>query len=133
LPIARLLEGGQLHIVDIQQRMLDHTMRRAGDAGISNLQPTRADAQALPYPDATFDGAFTISTLGEIPDSDRALAELARVLKPTGRLVVGELFADPHMIMFGSLRERGERLGLRTERRLGGLLGYFALLRPASS
>jgi ubiquinone/menaquinone biosynthesis C-methylase UbiE len=132
LAVAQRLPGGSLAIADIQQRMLDHTMRRAAEAGIANIEPTCADAQALPYADGTFDGAFTITTLGEVPDPDRALGELARVLKPSARLVVGELFGDPHMVTFGLLRERAQRAGLRVERRLGGPLGYFALLRPTA-
>jgi len=131
LPVAERIDGGRLSIADIQQEMLDHTMRRAAQAGIDNIEPTRADAQALPYPDDTFDGAFTVTTLGEVPEPDQALRELARVVKPSGRVVVGELFGDPHMVTFGSLRERAARSGLRVDRRLGGPLGYFALLRPA--
>jgi ubiquinone/menaquinone biosynthesis C-methylase UbiE len=133
LPVARRLGGGRLFIADIQQQMLDHTMRRAADAGISNVEPAWADAQALPYADGYFDGAFTVTTLGEVPDPDLALRELARVLKPSGRLVVGELFGDPHMVTFDSLRDRASRSGLLAERRLGGPLGYFALLRPELS
>jgi ubiquinone/menaquinone biosynthesis C-methylase UbiE len=132
LPVAERVDGGRLCIADIQQEMLDHTVRRAGEAGIGNIEPARADAQSLPYPDDSFDGAFTVTTLGEVPDPDKALRELARVLKPSGRLIVGELFGDPHMVTFGSLRERAERTGLRVERRLGGPLGYFALLRPVA-
>jgi hypothetical protein len=63
--------------------------------------------------------------LGEIPGQDLALRELARVIRPGGRLVVGELFGDPHWVRFGALRERAERAGLRFERRVGGPLGYF--------
>jgi ubiquinone/menaquinone biosynthesis C-methylase UbiE len=133
LPVARRLDGGRLFIADIQQQMLDHTMRRAADAGISNVEPALADAQSLPYANGYFDGAFTVTTLGEVPDPDRALSELARVLDPSGRLVVGELFGDPHMVTFGSLRDRASRTGLRVEGRLGGPLGYFALLRPKAS
>jgi ubiquinone/menaquinone biosynthesis C-methylase UbiE len=129
LPVAQRLDGGQLFIADIQQQMLDHTMRRAADAGISNVEPALADAQSLPYADGFFDGAFTVTALGEVPDPDQALRELARVLRPSGRLVVGELFGDPHMVTFRSLRDRASRTGLRVERRLGGPLGYFALLR----
>jgi ubiquinone/menaquinone biosynthesis C-methylase UbiE len=105
-------------------------MHRATEAGVANIEPARADAQALPYANGTFDGAFTVTTLGEVPDPDQALRELARVLRPSGRLVVGELFGDPHMVTFGSLRARAERTGFGIDRRLGGPLGYFALLRP---
>jgi SAM-dependent methyltransferase len=129
LLVAQALQPGSLHILDVQQEMLDHTLRRAREKGIDNIQPTRADAQVLPFPDATFGGAFMVAALGEIPDPDAALRELARVLKPGGRLVVGELFGDPHMVTFGALKKRAQVAGLELERRTGGPLGYFALLR----
>ena len=90
--------GGRLDIFDLQQEMLDHTMRRAGERGLTNITATQGDAQELPYPDASFDATHLITVLGEIPDQDAALRELARVLKPGGRLVVGELFGDPHWV-----------------------------------
>jgi ubiquinone/menaquinone biosynthesis C-methylase UbiE len=130
LPVARQLYGGRLCIVDIQQEMLDHTMRRAQEAAIDNVKPTAADAQALPFPDETFDAAYTVTTLGEVPNPDQALRELVRVLKPAGRLVVGELLlGDPHMVTFSGLRELADGAGLRIEQRIGSFLGYFALLR----
>ena len=126
----RLQPGGTLDVFDLQQEMLDHTLRRAQEQGITNVTPTQGDARELPYPDATFDGAFLVAVLGEIPDQGRALQELARVLKPTGRLVVGELFGDPHMVRLSALRERGGRAGLHFERRIGPPFGYFARLSP---
>ncbi len=122
----QLAPDGTLDILDIQQQMLDHTMRRAGERGITNIVPTQGDAVVLPYPDDTFDAAYITVTLGEIPDQKAALRELRRVLKPGGRLVVGEIFGDPHMVTFGSLRARAEEAGLRFEQRLGGRLAYFA-------
>jgi ubiquinone/menaquinone biosynthesis C-methylase UbiE len=118
-----------LHLLDVQQEMLDHTMRRARAAGLDNLEPRHGDARDLPYPDATFDGVFLVAVLGEVPDQDSALRELCRVLKPGGRIVVGELAGDPHMVTAGTLRGRAERAGLRFERRVGPPFGYFGVLR----
>lgn len=124
-----VLPGGRIDIFDIQPEMLEHTMRRARERGIDNIVATEGDAQSLPYPDATFDGAHLTAVLGEIPDQDAALRELARVLRPGGRLVVGELFGDPHWVSPVKLRRRAEAAGLRFERRSGSPLGCFALLR----
>jgi ubiquinone/menaquinone biosynthesis C-methylase UbiE len=124
--------GGTLDVLDVQQEMLDHTLRRARERGIENIAATRGDARSLPYADATFDAAYLVTVLGEIPDQDAALRELARVLRPGGRLVVGELFGDPHWVCPSRLDERAERAGLAHERRLGSPLGYFARFgRPA--
>lgn len=122
---------GTLDVLDVQQEMLDHTSRRARGLGLENVVTARGDASALPYADGSFDAAYLALVLGEVPDQDAALRELRRVLKPGGRLVVGELFPDPHMVPFGALRERAEAAGLRFERRVGGRAGYFvAFLAP---
>jgi ubiquinone/menaquinone biosynthesis C-methylase UbiE len=118
--------GGQLDILDVQQEMLDHTMRRASERALTNITSTRGDARRLPYSDATFDAAVLTTVLGEVPDQDIALRELARVLKPGGRLVVGELFGDPHWVSPRRLRRRAEAAGLTFDRRSGTPLGYFA-------
>ena len=122
----QIAPDGVLDILDVQQEMLDHTMRKASERHITNIVPTQGDAQELPYPDATFDAAYMTVTLGEVPDQDAALRELRRVLKPSGRLVVGEIFGDPHMVSFGSLRAAAEVAGLQFEQRLGKRVAYFA-------
>jgi SAM-dependent methyltransferase len=129
---ARWLEpDGTLEVLDIQQEMLDHTMRRAQALSISNILPTRGDAQALPYPDGRFDAAYLVATLGEVPDKERALHDLGRVLKPGGRLVVGESQPDPHMVSFDKLRMLADVAGLSNECRVGGRFGYLASFRAS--
>jgi SAM-dependent methyltransferase len=117
---------GRLDILDLQQEMLDHTMGRAGEAGLANVTPTQADATTTPYEDGTFDAAYLVAVLGEIPDQDAAVRELSRVLKPGGRLVVGELLGDPHYVRLAPLRLRASGVGLAYSRRVGNALGYFA-------
>ena len=120
---------GEVDILDLQQEMLDHTLRRAGERGLANVTPTQSDARSMPYEDGTFDAAYLVTVLGEIPDQDSAIRELARVLKPGGSLVVGELVGDPHYVRLGPMRLRASGAGLAYERRAGNALGYFARFR----
>jgi ubiquinone/menaquinone biosynthesis C-methylase UbiE len=129
----RLVDGGALHIFDLQREMLDHTVNKAGAAGLCNVHPQQGDARSLPYPDDLFDGAYLVAVLGEIPDQRAALLELRRVVKPAGRVVVGELFGDPHMVTAGSLRRLSANVGLELERRVGPPFGYFGVLRRSSA
>ena len=117
---------GTLDVFDIQQEMLDHTMRQVGERGLANVTATQGDARSLPYGDDTIDAVVLTTVLGEIPDQQAALAEIARVLRPGGRLVVGEVAFDPHFVTPAALRDRAEAAGLRLERRSGPALGYFA-------
>jgi demethylmenaquinone methyltransferase/2-methoxy-6-polyprenyl-1,4-benzoquinol methylase len=74
---------------DINESMLRRGRDRLLDAGV--LAPSLvADAQALPLPDASFDVVSVAFGLRNMTDKTKALAEMARVLKPGGRLLVLE-------------------------------------------
>jgi len=131
LPVASsLAPGGTLDVLDMQQQMLDDVIRKARQAGINNITARQGDAQRLPYADGTFDGAYLVGVLGEVPDEQAALRELRRVLKPTGRLVVGEVAFDPDFVTFGSLKQRTGAAGFAFERKLGISVSYLARFRP---
>jgi SAM-dependent methyltransferase len=129
LEVASRLDGGRLAVFDLQREFLDYVTRVAGERGIANVDPTQGDARSLPYGDSSFDAAFFVTVLGEIPDQDAALRELHRVLRPGGRVVVGETMFDPHYVSFDRLCGRAREAGFVVERKLGGRLAYFALLR----
>ena len=121
-----LWEEGELDILDVQQEMLDHTIQRARERGLTNITPRLGDATGMPYDDDSFEAAYLVTVLGEVPDQDAALRELTRVLKPGGRLVVGEVMGDPHYVPLKRMRLRAAAAGLAFERRLGNVLGFFA-------
>jgi arsenite methyltransferase len=60
-----------------------------GDAsGVRAIEAITADAQELPFPEDSFDAVLTVNVLEAVPDRPRALAEMRRVLKPGGRILV---------------------------------------------
>ncbi len=123
--------GGRLELFDLQQEFLDHVMRAAAERDLINLVPTQGDATDLPYDDASIDAVILTAVLGEIPDREAALREIHRVLKPAGRLVVGELFGDPHFTSRKSLEKLGAEANLKLTEASGPRLGYFARLNPS--
>lgn len=96
IPAARLVEpGGSIVAVDIQPAMIAAVERKARQSGLTNVETRVAGAYELPLDDGSIDRAFLVTVLGEIPDRQRALAELRRVLKPDGILSITEQFMDP--------------------------------------
>jgi ubiquinone/menaquinone biosynthesis C-methylase UbiE len=87
--------GGMLVAVDIQPRMIAAVEEKAREAGVTNVETHVASAYDLPLDDGTIDRAFLVTVLPEIPDRQRALVELRRVLKPGGVLSITEEFLDP--------------------------------------
>ena len=131
LPIAAALRpDGVLDVLDVQQEMLDDLMRRAARSHLTNVVPQQGDAQHLPYPDASFDAAYLISVLGEIPDAPAALSELRRVLKPGARLLMGEVLIDPDFISLPTLKAMAGAAGFTLERQSGPRFAYAAVFRP---
>jgi ubiquinone/menaquinone biosynthesis C-methylase UbiE len=70
---------------DISQGMLDQLQRSAGEMGLE-VKTARCDAQALPFPDDSFDLVFGHAVLHHLPDLDAAFREFRRVLRPGGRV-----------------------------------------------
>ncbi|MET9817329.1 MULTISPECIES: class I SAM-dependent methyltransferase [unclassified Streptomyces] len=79
--------GARLTGIEWSPKMLAIARRRAADLGrAADLR--EADAQALPFSDACFDTVVSTLSLCAIPDDRRAVAEMVRVLKPGGRLLL---------------------------------------------
>jgi SAM-dependent methyltransferase len=66
----------------------DGTAGRAGDGTAARYEVVRGDLTALPFPDASVDRVMASEVLEHIPDDVTAMAEIARVLRPGGRVAV---------------------------------------------
>ncbi len=85
----RVAPGGEVWLADVNLRMLARGRDRLLDAG--TLAPAvQCDAERLPFPDGHFDLVTVAFGLRNMTHKDAALAEMARTLKPGGRLVVLE-------------------------------------------
>jgi len=124
---------GRIEIFDLQQEFLDHTATRAAGRGLANVIATQGDATELPYEDDSMDAVVLTAVLGEIPDSHTALRQIERVLKPSGRLIVGELFGDPHFTTQSSLKRQAAAAGLAWSEHSGNWFAYFARLSSAGA
>ena len=83
LSVALAERGHRIDAVDASEEMIRLTMRHASERHIGALvSPATGDINSLPFQDGTYDLAITVGVISWVSDSDRALRELARVMKP---------------------------------------------------
>lgn len=74
--------------LDPSPRMLDVARRKVGGLDIAFMT---GDSQEIPFPSASFDGVTMAFGIRNVPDRPRALREMARVVKPGGKVAILEL------------------------------------------
>jgi len=89
LPLAR--RAREVVGMDRSERMLAVCRQRVEAAGLSNVTLRRGEAEALPLPDTACDAVFSSMLMHYLADPGTGLREMARILRPGGRLVVSDL------------------------------------------
>lgn len=104
-------EGLRVIAVDQSDTMLETIRARLG--GVDGISYERGEAEALPIPDATVDYAFANMYLHHVERPAIAIREMARVLKPGGRLVITDL--DEHRFEFLRREHHDRWMGFKRE------------------
>jgi len=104
LAARRVGRQGRAIGVDMTEAMRQRALRGAAAVGLANVEVLSGDAMQLPVPDRSVDVVISNGVLNLVPDKRRAAAEIARVLRPGGRvqiadIVIGEVLPE------GALRD----------------------------
>jgi ubiquinone/menaquinone biosynthesis C-methylase UbiE len=129
----RVGDGGEVFAVDLQQEMLEILQGKLQPEGLMSRIRThhcKPDSINLPSDlNGTFDGAFTIFVVHEVPDPARLFREISALLKPGGFL----FYTEPPLVVSGSeFRENlglAERAGFRQTDRFLYFVNRTAVLR----
>ncbi len=100
---------GHVYALDLSEPMLGLARRRC--AGLPSVELAMGDMTALDLPDSSYDAVVAMQSVAYVPEAARALAEIARVLRPGGRAVVLDSdFAS--LVWHGRDQDRVDRIFL---------------------
>jgi ubiquinone/menaquinone biosynthesis C-methylase UbiE len=131
--IARTVgEKVKVYALDIQADMLkqlESKLSKPENRDIKNIRLIEGNAYELPFDDNSLDLVNMVTVLQEIPDRNKALHEVKRVLKPDGILAVTELFPDPDYPWKSTTIKLGERAGFVVDKVSGNFFNYTVRFR----
>ena len=135
--VARAVgEKGKVYALDIQTDMLkqlERKLSRPENKDIRNIKLIEGNAYELPFEDNSLDVVNMVTVLQEIPDRNKTLQEVKRVLKPEGVLAVTELFPDPDYPWKSTTTKLGEEAGFVVDEVSGNFFNYTVRFRKPDS
>jgi len=98
LSLPHYPEGSRVTGIDISEPMLDQARERADLLGLDLVDLRLMDARSLAFPEASFDHVVAPYVISVVPEPEKVLAEIRRVCKPGGTVVVVNHFhGDSHL------------------------------------
>lgn len=127
--VSRAVPRGRLVLFDLQREMLAKARRRLRRAGLANAAFVQGDGARLPFRSGSFDAAFLVAVLGEVPDPAGCLESLHRVLRPGGLLSITETIGDPDALSQADARALAASKGFELVDVIVGRAGFTASFR----
>jgi ubiquinone/menaquinone biosynthesis C-methylase UbiE len=127
---ARAIPNGKLVLVDIQQEMLDMASERLRKNKITNVEFRIGNANELPIIDNSIDVAVLIGMFGEVPEPEKCLKEIGRILTADGILAITESkIGDPDYIKMPDLIELLKNNGFKNEKKFNEVFQYTIIFK----
>ena len=92
-------EGCHVTGIDISEPMLERARARLESLARPRIDLRVMDARRLQFPDGTFDKVFAPYVISVVPDPDKVLAEMRRVCRPGGTVMVVNRFGSPNRLL----------------------------------
>jgi ubiquinone/menaquinone biosynthesis C-methylase UbiE len=116
---------GEVVALDIQPKMLARLEKKARSNSVSNIKAHLGDVTSgLGLAADSFDRAWMVTVLGEIPDQKAALRNVFRALTPGGTLSITEIIPDPHFQTREKVLRLGKEAGFQPAKSWGWALAY---------
>jgi arsenite methyltransferase len=97
LAARRVGPEGRAVGVDMTEQMRERARAGARASGLHNVDIVDGDATALPFDDASVDVVISNGVLNLVPEKERAFAEIARVVRPGGRLQIADIVSGSEL------------------------------------
>jgi ubiquinone/menaquinone biosynthesis C-methylase UbiE len=124
--------SGKVYALDVQEDMIDKLRKklsRPENGDVKNIEIVKKSAYELPFDAGSLDLVFMVTVFQEIPDKQRTLAEIKRVLKPDGILAISEFLLDPDYPWRSTTERMGKKAGFQVDGFSGNLWTYTVRFR----